>query len=248
MSPPAKPEQLTLQEFIKLQETLPSNKWYYCDYKYINNLLGDNKEIVESFNWLKFGIDKEVGENGMNSTIWIGSKGAHTDCHWDTYGYNLVAQIHGRFVFKYVVFLFALITVYYVCRKQWLLYPPSDSLIPVRLPYEESTVYSRFNIYCLSKEEKEYLQNITDRPKLITLEPGDVLFVPNGWWHYVESLDEINVSVNIWVKLKTDSKARVEEALVNLIIAKLGDEQFSNEEIHYTEKVISSSKNVNVFQ
>lgn len=75
--------------------------------------------------------------------------------------------------------------------------------MPVRLPYEESTVYSRFNIYCLSEEENEYLLAIPDKPKLITLEPGDVLFVPNGWWHYVESLDQINVSVNIWKKLKT---------------------------------------------
>lgn len=85
---------------------------------------------------------------------------------------------------------------------------------------------------------------LSEKPKFITLEPGDVLFVPNGWWHYVECLDEINVSVNIWGKLKTDSRARVEEALVKLVIAKLGDfHQFSNKQtIHYTTEVISPSK------
>ncbi|XP_011644560.1 HSPB1-associated protein 1 isoform X1 [Pogonomyrmex barbatus] len=204
VSPPAKPIYLTMQEFTNLvKEDKPNNMWYYCDYKHIKEWFNDKTEIIESFNWLKFGIDEEFGKNGMYSTIWIGSKGAHTDCHWDTYGYNLVAQIHGR--------------------KQWLLYPPDAPLIPVRLPYEESTVYSRFNIYCLSEEEKECLLSIPNRPKLITLEPGDVLFVPNGWWHYVESLDELNVSVNIWGKLKTDSRARVEEALVKLIVAKMAD-------------------------
>ncbi|XP_077269995.1 HSPB1 associated protein 1 [Temnothorax americanus] len=219
LSPPAKPVQLTLQEFIDLQETKQNNTWHYCDYKHIKEWLSDNVEIVESFNWLKFGIDKELGKNGMHSTIWVGSKGSHTDCHWDTYGYNLVAQVHGR--------------------KQWLLYPPSAPLIPVRLPYEESTVYSRFNIYCLSEEEKDWLLEIPDKPKLITLEPGDVLFVPNGWWHYVESLDQVNVSVNIWGKLKTDSRARVEEALVKLIIAKMGDyNQFPNKiTTYYTTEV-----------
>lgn len=102
-----------------------------------------------------------------------------------------------------------------------MLYPPGDSLIPVRIPYEESTVYSKFNFYDLSTAERDLLLKIPDKPKLIILEPGDVLFVPNGWWHYVESLDNINVSVNIWGKLKTDNRARVEEALVKLIVARM---------------------------
>ncbi|XP_012529234.1 HSPB1-associated protein 1 [Monomorium pharaonis] len=220
-NPTAKPVHLTLEEFVALQskEVNKDNKWYYCDYKHIKEWLNDDTEIIESFNWLMFGVDKKLGENGINSTFWIGSKGAHTDCHWDTYGYNLVAQIYGR--------------------KIWLLYPPNTDLIPVRLPYEESTVYSRFNIYCLSEEEKDYVLSIKEKPKLITLEPGDVLFVPNGWWHYVESLDQITVSVNIWGELKKDNKARVEEALVKLIVAKIGDyTQFSNKETkHYTRKV-----------
>lgn len=144
----------------------------------------------------------------------------------------------------WLLFGICLYCAYCICRKQWLLYPPSASLIPVRLPYEESTVYSRFNIYCLSEEEKDCLLEIPDKPKLITLEPGDVLFVPNGWWHYVESLDQINVSVNIWGKLKTDSRARVEEALVKLIIAKMGDyNEFPNKlTTYYTTEVIFSSK------
>lgn len=36
-------------------------------------------------------------EQGFNeTTLWIGSRGAHTPCHSDTYGYNLVAQVIGR--------------------------------------------------------------------------------------------------------------------------------------------------------
>lgn len=128
-----------------------------------------------------------------------------------------------------------------------MLYPPSDSLLPVRLPYEESTVYSKIDFYCLSMEERDLLLKIPDKPKLIILEPGDVLFVPNGWWHYVESLDNITVSVNIWGKLKTDNRARVEEALVKLIVAKMRNyKQFKNKVtiyyINYIKEIIAYFK------
>lgn len=54
----------------------------------------NKSELINSVNWKRFGFDK----NGSDSTIWIGSKGAHTNCHQDSYGCNLIAQIHGRLV------------------------------------------------------------------------------------------------------------------------------------------------------
>lgn len=37
-------------------------------------------------------------------------------------------------------------------------------------------------------------------PYVVTLEPGDVLFVPHKWWHYVQHLT-VGVSVNTWIQL-----------------------------------------------
>jgi ribosomal protein L16 Arg81 hydroxylase len=37
--------------------------------------------------------------------------------------------------------------------------------------------------------------------RIVTLNPGDVLFVPNGWWHYVETLSSVAISINTWVPL-----------------------------------------------
>jgi oxalate decarboxylase/phosphoglucose isomerase-like protein (cupin superfamily) len=35
---------------------------------------------------------------------------------------------------------------------------------------------------------------------VVTLKPGDVLFVPRHWWHYVENVG-VAVSINSWIPL-----------------------------------------------
>ncbi len=32
----------------------------------------------------------------------------------------------------------------------------------------------------------------------VDVDPGDAVFIPNLWWHNVESLDPVNLSVNYW--------------------------------------------------
>lgn len=59
------------------------------------------------------------------------------------------------------------------------------------------------------------------RAHVVTLEPGQVLFVPRHWWHYVESVDPVTVSVNSWIELEEDDEARIEEALTKTIICAL---------------------------
>ena len=45
--------------------------------------------------WSSFGF---TGRDGKDSTFWMGSRGAYTPCHYDTYGCNLVAQLYGKLV------------------------------------------------------------------------------------------------------------------------------------------------------
>lgn len=52
---------------------------------------------MQSVDWTYAGFPER---KGADSTLWIGSKGAHTPCHIDTYGFNLVAQIQGQYVLK----------------------------------------------------------------------------------------------------------------------------------------------------
>ena len=110
----------------------PSTYWVYADYKYMCQLCPDRPEMMEAVDWSVFGFD---GRGGGDSTLWVGSDGACTPCHFDTYGCNLVAQLWGK--------------------KQWLLFPPSEScrLHPTRVPYEESSVFSEVNVSCPDLEQ-----------------------------------------------------------------------------------------------
>lgn len=35
--------------------------------------------------------------------------------------------------------------------------------------------------------------------RLVELSAGDALVVPRGWWHYVQNVDDVNITLNIWL-------------------------------------------------
>ncbi|XP_070980031.1 HSPB1-associated protein 1 homolog isoform X1 [Oncorhynchus clarkii lewisi] len=172
--------------------------WAYADYKYIALLLQEKPSMFEDVVWSQFGFP---GRNGRDSTLWIGTEGANTPCHLDSYGYNLVLQVQGR--------------------KRWHLFPPADTscLYPSRIPYEESSVFSQVDV--LQPDLQRFPAFRHARAYTVTLQPGQVLFVPRHWWHYVESVDPITVSVNSWIELEVDDEARVGEALTKAIVCAL---------------------------
>ena len=75
-----------------------SDFWVYSSYNYMSKMFVHNKQIMESVKWSQLGIDSKLDTDATNSTIWIGSEGAFTPCHQDSYGYNFVAQISGKYI------------------------------------------------------------------------------------------------------------------------------------------------------
>ncbi|KAL6484883.1 hypothetical protein MHYP_G00069280 [Metynnis hypsauchen] len=175
-----------------------SEYWAYADYKYLALLFQDSTTMFKGVVWSDFGYP---GRDGRESTLWIGTNGANTPCHLDSYGCNLVFQVQGR--------------------KRWHLFPPEDAecLYPTRIPYEESSVFSQVSVIkpdlCIFPAFRRA------RAHIVTLQPGQVLFVPRHWWHYVESIDPVTVSVNSWIEMDLDDEARVEEALTKTIVCAL---------------------------
>ncbi|XP_068102313.1 HSPB1-associated protein 1 isoform X2 [Hyperolius riggenbachi] len=169
--------------------------WAYADYKYLALLFEDEPQILQDVLWEDFGFP---GRGGQESTLWVGSRGANTPCHIDSYGCNLVLQVEGR--------------------KRWRLFPPEDTphLYPTRIPYEESSIFSK--VHVLNPDRKRYPSFCRARPHVVTLHPGQVLLVPRHWWHYVESIDDVTVSINSWMELDSDDEARVEEAITRMVV------------------------------
>ncbi|XP_069328805.1 HSPB1-associated protein 1 isoform X2 [Eulemur rufifrons] len=147
-----------------------SKFWAYADYKYFVSLFEDKTDIFQDVRWSDFGFP---GRNGQESTLWIGSLGSHTPCHLDSYGCNLVFQVQGR--------------------KRWHLFPPEDTpfLYPTRIPYEESSVFSKINV--VNPDLKHFPQFRKAQRHMVTLSPGQ----------------------------EEDHLARVEEAITRMLVCAL---------------------------
>ena len=98
------------------------------------------------------------------SYLWLGPKGTFTPLHHDLTN-NLLVQIYGR--------------------KKITLIPA----LQVQNLYNDRGVFSEiYNPENLDEKEIFKLLGKTSKLEYI-LNPGESIFIPVGWWHYVESLD-----------------------------------------------------------
>lgn len=105
--------------------------------------------------------DYLTAQHGMP---WIGPEGTFTPLHFDLTN-NLLAQVTGR--------------------KQVILIPPSET----PHMYHRRHVFS--DVHDLTDEArlKQYPRARHARRHEVVLEPGQLLYIPIGWWHQVRSLD-----------------------------------------------------------
>eukprot|EP01041_Mallomonas_annulata_P006792 gene6792-13751_t len=180
----------------------------YADYIHFKDIFGE--KIINAINWYDFDLNNEFKE--WQSTLWIGTLNSHTPLHYDTYSTNLIVQYSGT--------------------KKWKLWPQSSNasssssttstsninmnshIKPLRIPYEESSVYSSYDPRTDASIAPAYE---------FLLEAGDVLFVPKHWWHYVETVSDLSISINLWMGDITDVKDRAKEALSRFIVGSFLD-------------------------
>ncbi|MBU0556508.1 MAG: cupin-like domain-containing protein [Alphaproteobacteria bacterium] len=96
--------------------------------------------------------------------LWVGPAGTFTPLHFDLTN-NLLIQITGR--------------------KRVLLVPPSQTRLLSHHRHVFSDVHDLEDEACMKRHP--LAQQV--QPYVVTLEAGDMLFIPVGWWHQVRSLD-----------------------------------------------------------
>ena len=188
----------------------PRDAWVgYCDYQEFASLFASTPAALAAVNWSTVlggsadcGDDDGLARDGSHSTLWLGSEGASTPLHYDTYGAcNWVAQLQGT--------------------KQWRLHPPtaaSDARAcgwrHSRVPYEQSSVYARDGTSGDGATEAMIRGGWVE----VELRAGDVLHVPRHWWHGVLTTSDHALSVNCWVDGGVaDATERMREASARLV-------------------------------
>ena len=115
--------------------------------------------------------------------FWMGPKDSVTPLHFDS-SPNLVAQLYGR--------------------KRWTLYPPAQggNLHYPHRPFFEGVVKEGYfpfmsPVHFERPDPARYPRFAAAEGITFDVGPGDVLFVPPGYWHHVRSLEPA-ISLNYW--------------------------------------------------
>ena len=88
-----------------------------------------------------------------------------------------------------------------VGRKRWIFYPPGVTPPGVHPSADGDSVALPLSVgeWLLTFWEEHLQRQATapphERPLEGTAFPGDVLFVPHGWWHMVINLDDVNMAI-----------------------------------------------------
>ncbi len=126
--------------------------------------------------------------------LWLGISGQVTPLHFDR-ALNLNAQLRGR--------------------KRFFFFAPTRALSPLRVTWTHSHS-------ALDLGPPLPFDALGLRPDLeLYLGPGDVLFIPYGWWHRVETIED-SIAVNRWWWSAGTVRRRMGDALAAMAGIRLG--------------------------
>lgn len=117
----------------------------------------------------------------LRHVFWIAPAGNRTLLHQDNFMENLNVQVYGR--------------------KQFILIAPSDYDSMYAHMFSESPVNP------LDVDHTRFPKFQPTAVYEAVLGPGDMLYLPQFWWHYVVAL-EASINVNVWTKARPRELAR----------------------------------------
>ena len=182
--------QLPKQVFLEMNNVLQQKGEYeVMDYgDYIRRIAADSSEpgkrpgylpvfkIFRAFPQLKEDVDFSIlNQHKLKNTVagWIGPAGTVTGYHVD-WGDNVLAQVCGR--------------------KEVRLVAPQESKYMYTSPrFDQGTTSSLVDVDNFDAERFPLFEKA--QQYRVVIHPGEMLFIPRGWWHYVRSLDK-SISVS----------------------------------------------------
>ncbi len=107
-------------------------------------------------------------------------------------------------------------------RRRFTLFPPEQVANLYLGPLERTPAGTPTSLVDLQAPDLEKYPRFPlawAEAQTATLEPGDALYIPYGWWHAVDSLEPLNILVNYWWNNPHEGLAAPYDALLHMIAA-----------------------------
>ncbi|GLI66311.1 hypothetical protein VaNZ11_010086, partial [Volvox africanus] len=186
------------------QEQQAQPRGYLAQHPLFDQIPSLQRDIVQP-DYCSLGQEGEV--RAVNA--WLGPAGTTTPLHTDPL-HNLLAQVVGR---KYVRLYAPLLTDRLYPFPEGTvnsnssqvdldvdldLVPDSDSNSKTRLADQDSGAAVHVDGGCGCRRRGGRFPGVADLPYLdVVLEPGHMLYIPPGWWHFVRAMST-SFSVSFW--------------------------------------------------
>ncbi|XP_050428165.1 bifunctional peptidase and arginyl-hydroxylase JMJD5-like isoform X2 [Adelges cooleyi] len=162
---------ITIEEFINNRVLHPKDKTTYLAQHQLFNQIPELKDDIRIPDYCHL---SESDDSEPDINAWFGPKGTISPTHHDPKN-NFLAQVVGT--------------------KDIILYDPKWT--ECLYPYEEKLLMNTAQVDPIKPDLSKYPKFSLAEAKHCTLHEGEMLFIPAGWWHRVES-QTISFSVSFW--------------------------------------------------
>lgn len=170
----ARYETMELRAYVDKMRNGPDSQRYYLEQWDPFSYAPELKAHVRSPAYVR-------ASSALPPRCWMGSPGVLTPLHADLF-HNLFAQIHGK--------------------RSVLLVRSKDGRRLGQPALHDEAVYSEPPLDIESVEARQRLTALGVHAIQCVLEPGDLLFVPGGWYHQVRSLTETIMANFFWMTFR----------------------------------------------